>query len=60
MAELRGTLANLTPSEFLESLVKHIHYRDHLVKEEGSEQLADERYENVGQLINMAEKYVET
>jgi hypothetical protein len=40
--------------------VKKIHYRDHLIKEEGSEQLADERYENIGQLINMASKYIET
>lgn len=59
MNELQQELPHLTPSAFLDLLVKRIHYRDHLVKEEGSEQLADERYDNVGQLINMASKYVE-
>lgn len=48
------------PSEIIEKLIKKIKYRDYLVKEEGGEIQADEKYENIGQLINMAEKYVET
>ncbi|MDR2191114.1 MAG: ATP-dependent helicase [Candidatus Peribacteria bacterium] len=56
---LNNELPNATPSDFIELLVKQIHYRDHLVKEEGGEQQADEKYENIGQLINMASKYIE-
>lgn len=57
--ELNKELPQLTPSDFIELLVKKIHYRDHLVKEEGGEAQADEKYENIGQLINMASKYIE-
>jgi len=57
MKSLRTQLAKLTPAELIETLVKKIKYRDYLVKEEGGEQQADEKYENIGQLINMAEKY---
>jgi hypothetical protein len=32
--ELRKLLPEVTPSDFIETLVKKIHYRDHLVKEE--------------------------
>ncbi|MDR2416353.1 MAG: ATP-dependent helicase [Candidatus Peribacteria bacterium] len=56
---LKNELPNTTPSAFIELLVKKIHYRDHLVKEEGGEQQADEKYDNIGQLINMASKYIE-
>ncbi len=59
MEDLKTELEVLNPSEFIEALVKKINYRDHLVKEEWSEQLADEKYENVWQLINMASKYIE-
>ena len=48
-----------TASATIETLVKKIKYRDYLVKEEGSETAADEKFENIGQIINMAEKYVE-
>ena len=48
------------PAEIIEKLVKKIKYREYLVKEEGGDAQADEKYENIGQLINMAEKYVET
>ena len=48
------------PAEIIEKLVKKIKYREYLVKEEWSDAQADEKYENIGQLINMAEKYVET
>ncbi len=48
------------PSESIDVLVKKIRYRDYLIKEEGNENAADEKFENVGQIINMAEKYVET
>ena len=54
---LRTKLGTLTPAELIESLVKKINYRDYLVKEEWGEQQADEKYENIWQLINMAQKY---
>jgi DNA helicase-2/ATP-dependent DNA helicase PcrA len=59
MQELKAELPNIALSDFIELLIKKIRYRDHLVKEEGGEQQADEKYENIGQLINMASKYVE-
>ena len=59
MEELKDDLEIQNPSEFIESLVKKINYRDHLVKEEWSEAAADEKYENIWQLINMASKYIE-
>ena len=59
MTELEENLVVENPSDFIESLVKKINYRDYLVKEEWWEQQADEKYENVGQLINMANKYIE-
>jgi superfamily I DNA/RNA helicase len=48
-----------TAAQTIEVLVKKIKYRDYLVKEEGSETAGDEKYENIGQIINMAEKYME-
>jgi len=58
--EIREYVPQHRTAEILEKLVKKIRYREYLVKEEGGEVQADEKYENIGQLINMAEKYVET
>jgi superfamily I DNA/RNA helicase len=58
--EIKEHIAQHRPAEVIEKLVKKIKYREYLVKEEGGEVQADEKYENIGQLINMAEKYVET
>lgn len=50
----------LTPSMLIKQLLSHIDYKTHLLKEEGwNQQAADERYANIWQLINMAEKYDE-
>ncbi len=57
---IHSKLSTLRPAEVIETLVKKIKYRDYLVKEEWGEALADEKYENIWQLMNMAEKYVET
>jgi len=57
---IHSTLAVSTPSFIIEQLIKKIKYRDFLIKEEWSETAGDEKYENVGQLINMAGKYIET
>ena len=57
--ELKEKLSMESPADFIEDLVKKINYRDYLVKEEGWDQQADEKYENIGQLINMASKYIE-
>ena len=59
MKTVQTFMATHTASETIDLLVKKIKYRDYLVKEEGSENAADEKFENVGQIINMAEKYVE-
>lgn len=48
------------PAEVIEHLMSKLGYRNYLVKEEWWETQADEKYENIGQLINMAEKYIET
>ncbi len=47
------------PSEAMEKIVKAIKYKDYLVKEHGSEDLAQEKFENIWQLINLASKYVD-
>ena len=59
MEELKEDLAVENPSDFIESLVKKINYKDYLIKEEWWEAQAEEKYENIGQLINMASKYIE-
>ena len=59
MEELKEDLAVENPSDFIEAMVKKINYKDYLIKEEWWEQQAEEKYENVGQLINMASKYIE-
>ena len=59
MEELKEDLAVENPSDFIEAMVKKINYKNYLIKEEWWEQLAEEKYENIGQLINMASKYIE-
>lgn len=60
MHQLRNELPNLVPAQFIDKMAKAIKYRDYLVKEEWWESAADEKYENVWQIINMAEKYQQT
>jgi len=55
--EIKEYIPQNRPAEVLEKLVKKIKYREYLVKEEGGDIQADEKYENIGQLINMAQKY---
>lgn len=57
MHSVREQMDDMTPSEIIEMIIKRIEYKQHLVKEEGSEDKAQERYDNIWQLINMAEKY---
>lgn len=49
----------ISPSEVIDKLVKNMRYKEYLIKEEGSESKAEERYDNIWQLINMAGKYVD-
>ena len=60
MHDLRVQLVSLTPAQCIEKMVKTIKYREYLIKEEWSESAADEKYENIWQIINMAEKYQQT
>lgn len=57
--EITDNRDQYSPAEAMEKIVKWIKYRAYLVKEHGSEEIADEKYENIGQLINLASKYVE-
>lgn len=41
----------------IELILKKIDYKSYLIKEEANDQAAEEKYENLGQLINMASKY---
>lgn len=59
MKAIKTHMQDHTATETIDLLVKKIKYRDYLVKEEWSDTAADEKFENVGQIINMAEKYVE-
>lgn len=52
--------SELTPSGIIKQVITQIDYKTHLLKEEwGNQQAADDRYANIGQLINMGEKYDE-
>ena len=55
--QLTTAIKTLNPADLTEYLVKKIDYKSYLIKEEDSEQTAEEKYENIGQLINMASKY---
>ena len=55
--ELLTSVKKLNPADLINTLIKKINYKDYLVKQEWWEEKADERYQNVGQLINMASKY---
>lgn len=59
MDTLQAYMIDHTASETIDILIKKIKYRDYLIKEEWSENAADEKFENVGQIVNMAEKYIE-
>lgn len=61
MQEIINGLPTMTPAEIVEKVTKKIGYRAHLIKEEWWNDLAaDERFENIWQLINMAGKYSDT
>jgi len=49
-------LETTDPARMIERIIKDIDYKQHLIKEDGKE-TGEERYENIWQLINMAEKY---
>jgi len=57
MKATKTYMADHTASETIDMLIKKIKYRDYLVKEEGNDAAADEKFENVGQIVNMAQKY---
>jgi len=52
-------LSQLTPSELITKIVNDIQYKEYLIKEEVDIQTAEEKYDNIGQLINMAQKIEE-
>lgn len=51
----------LTPPDVIKLIISQLNYKEYLLKEEGNnQQAADERYANIGQLINMGQKYEQT
>ena len=57
MKTIKAEISTMSPSDVISEIAQKINYKDFLIKEEGNEQAAQERYDNIGQLINMAEKY---
>ena len=55
--ELRNAVKELNPADLINVILSKVHYKEYLIKEEWSDQLAEEKYDNVWQLINMASKY---
>ena len=55
--ELQTAVKELNPADLINVILSKVHYKEYLVKEEWSDNLAEEKYENVWQLINMASKY---
>jgi len=54
---IKHNFDSLTPADVIETIVRATNFKDYLIKEEWSETKWLERYENIWQLINMAEKY---
>lgn len=55
--ELQTAVKELNPADLINVILSKVHYKEYLVKEEWSDNLAEEKYDNVWQLINMASKY---
>lgn len=55
--ELQTVVKELNPADLINVILSKVHYKEYLVKEEWSDNLAEEKYDNVWQLINMASKY---
>ena len=55
--ELQTAVRELNPADLINVILSKVHYKEYLVKEEWSDNLAEEKYDNVWQLINMASKY---
>lgn len=56
MKFLRQSADGLSPAKLIEQLVRTIKYKDYLIEAEGRE-VGEEKYENIGQLINIATRY---
>ncbi len=50
----------LTPSKLIQRIINDIKYHEYLIDEEGDKNAADEKYENIGQLINLSSKIADT
>lgn len=55
---LTETLRSTPLSSFISQLITNIRYKNYLIDQEGPD-IANEKYENIGQLINMAQKFDE-
>lgn len=58
MQFLAQSLATTPPSKFISQIVTTIRYKDYLIEQEWKD-VGIEKYENIGQLINLTEKFDE-
>ncbi len=56
MKFLKNNMENLKPAALIQQIVSTIKYKEYLVVAEGQE-IGEEKYDNVWQLINMAQRY---
>jgi DNA helicase-2/ATP-dependent DNA helicase PcrA len=56
MRYLKQSAPTLDPSRLIQQILDNIKYKDYLISVEWKE-IWEEKYENIGQLINMASKY---
>lgn len=56
---VENQLETLTPDKIIENIVNNIKYKDYLISQEWKDK-AEERMENIWQLINLATKYTNT
>ncbi|UFX83512.1 ATP-dependent helicase [Candidatus Absconditicoccus praedator] len=52
----RNQIPNTNPKNLINNIISNIKYYEYLVNQDGKEK-ADEKYENIGQLINIASKF---
>lgn len=58
-AEIKSQWSGLSSADVISTILKLTKYKEYLIKEEGNDSAAEEKYDNIGQLINMAGKYSE-
>ncbi len=58
-AEIQSQWSTLSSADVISTILKLTKYKEYLIKEEWNDSAAEEKYDNIGQLINMAGRYSE-